>query len=66
MLTLFNISFFSLKLSPVKLSEFNPYNLICLNIEYKMFEPERTKHFVIRYALYMYFLGLSLRSKSSP
>jgi hypothetical protein len=51
MLTLFNISFFSLKLSPVKLSEFNPYNLICLNIEYKMFEPERTKHFVIRYAL---------------
>ena len=29
-----------------------------------MFERERTKPYVIRYALYLYFLGLSLRSTS--
>ena len=29
-----------------------------------MFERERTKLYVIRYALYLYFLGLSLRSTS--
>jgi putative transposase len=29
-----------------------------------MFEHERTKPYVIRYALYLYFLGLSLRSTS--
>jgi transposase-like protein len=29
-----------------------------------MFECERTKPYVIRYALYLYFLGLSLRSTS--
>src|SRR5215204_3656905 len=30
-----------------------------------MFERERTKPYVIRYALYLYFLGLSLRGTSS-
>ena len=29
-----------------------------------MFERDRTKPFLIRYALYLYFLGLSLRSTS--
>ena len=29
-----------------------------------MFERERTKPYVIRYALYLYFLGLSLRNTS--
>src|SRR5215217_4963646 len=29
-----------------------------------MFEHDRTKPYVIRYALYLYFLGLSLRSTS--
>jgi hypothetical protein len=29
-----------------------------------MFECERTKPYVIRYALYLYFLGLSLRGTS--
>jgi putative transposase len=29
-----------------------------------MFEHDRTKPFLIRYALYLYFLGLSLRSTS--
>ncbi len=29
-----------------------------------MFERERTKPYVIRYALYLYFLGLSLRGTS--
>jgi len=29
-----------------------------------MYERERTKPYVIRYALYLYFLGLSLRATS--
>jgi hypothetical protein len=29
-----------------------------------MFERDRTKPFLIRYALYLYFLGLSLRNTS--
>ena len=29
-----------------------------------MFDRDRTKPFLIRYALYLYFLGLSLRSTS--
>ena len=51
-------------LSPVKLdkkkylkAKFNQNNLT-------MFERNRTKPFLILYALYLYFLGLSLRSTS--
>jgi len=38
--------------------------LVQLDVNVNMFERERIKPYVIRYALYLYFLSLSLRWKS--